>query len=962
MSSDFSKLLQRQLRACGIDPQSESIDRESFQKFLARVDSQYDTFQTKIQSIESLTQEVNAKALAPAVTSEDGSADKVVTFEHGYFSKALHRFLGVTRENFGSDRAYVEAATNAILTLCYIPAWSTYVLFYLLMGNMGALVSVCIGLLGSLLTLALIKWAGLYALGRTLVMSSGIIALFFISMFTGGIYSPIYTWLFFVVVAAFLTGGSRHGIFVSAAVLLSYPIAFLSSDYFLAIKVPDFFTPGKKEFGIFATLTYVLTTVFTMLITDIFYRRQRHAYEKVHEYSERARKQSLVLAEQKKDLEEQKLQMVKQQNKLMDANQKLQEMDREKSHFFQMVSHELRTPLTLILHPLNSLQRSMPNDQNLDICLRNAKRLLRLVNQLLDFQKVRTLSTDTQKQNINVDAFMGSVFESFKPLCAQKNIRFELKLHSEGNVVKGQVDALEKILFNLLSNAWKHTPEGGSITIEAERMINEMIRISIRDTGQGVPRDRQRILFKIFGQLDSPVNRTHEGSGLGLALCKELTEAMGGQIGVESEVGYGSKFWLEIPESKSSIERTENSQSAEIPLFHKLLTDIRTESPAEPAIASIQGSGTSSATPLIAVIDDVADMRHIISAKLRDWGFQTLEFGDPTEALVQIKKCKVELVITDWIMPKMTGPEVVKHLREDVDTSGTPVIMLTARADEQSKIEGVEFGANAYVGKPFDDLELKRSVENLLNLKAKEAQIQVLNHNLVNNVLARFMPPQIIEKIAAGNWLFDETPHLKPVTILFCDLHGFTQKSDLVGAKQTAFILNRYFTEMSSAIFLHSGIVDKFIGDGIMAIFGAFDDQNPTGQINAAVDCALAMQDALTNMNQEFAANHLPVFDMRVGIHYGPAMVGNFGSQSRTEFTAIGPTVNLASRVESAAKPNEILVSSTVREYLEAGKWEMAGTYNLKGVSQELPLYRIKNKVSGELRQIDAPLKKRTAS
>ncbi len=957
MNSESKKLIQRQLKHSGIDPESDQFDKQAFQEFIEKVEAQYEKYQSKIHTIESLTEESGqenriAPHLAlPASAQDTGTlVARQLSLEGSPFTKKLYSFLGISRQNFLSDSDYMTASTTGILLLCYVPAWAFYILFYLVGQNLPALLSCSLGLVSSVISLVLIKWKGLFKIGYYFAHIFGVLALYFVSMFTGGIHSPIYSWIFFTVVAAFLCGGSRLGVFVTILSCGIFVLAYATSAFFVKFQVPDIFTFGTEQYPIFIAMTHIASLILLSVVTEIFHNRQRRAYNTIKDYSDRLLAQSSVLEMQKKTLEDHKLQMIKQQNKLLEANRKLQDLDKQKTHFFQMVSHELRTPLTLIIHPLDSLKSKYPQDENIDICARNSRRLLRLVNQLLDFQKVRSKTLDLEVLSLSADNFAHGIHQSFRPLCVEKGIDLKLHFEDKNLSIKGQVDALEKVLFNLLSNAWKHTPSGGWIRLEVTRMINNVVRIGVKDSGPGISREQQKSLFKVFSQLDSKTNRTYEGSGLGLALCKELVEAMNGQIGIDTELGQGSLFWIELPEGSEEESSKEGADVSEVHL--KIVNEVRLSKRENLASVSETSSSDQNQGAQIVIIDDIADMRHIIARKLQKWGYRTREFEDATQALNFVKQGSgIELVITDWMMPGMSGPELVKALRQNSSTSVIPVVMLTSKADERSKIEGVEFGANAYIGKPFDDLELKSTVDNLISLKSKEAQIESLNRNILQNILTRFMPPRFIADIIAGKRVFDETPQLRSITVLFCDLHEFTRKSEEMGAKKTAFVLNRYFSEMSKVIFHNSGLVDKYIGDGIMALFGAFDETDPVMQAEKSVQCSIEMQNKLTELNSELSAMGIPQFQMRIGINSGPAVVGSFGCESRSEYTAIGPAVNLASRIESAAGPGETLISTTVRDCLSTEIWEHAGAFEMKGVANQTILFRIRNSNKGEAKK-----------
>ena len=232
-------------------------------------------------------------------------------------------------------------------------------------------------------------------------------------------------------------------------------------------------------------------------------------------------------------------------------------------------------------------------------------------------------------------------------------------------------------------------------------------------------------------------------------------------------------------------------------------------------------------------------------------------------------------------------------------------------------------------------------IRNLLLLKRREKEIEELNHHLTDSVLKCYIPPSLIEEILAGkvdiNYLVRETE----VIVLFSDLCGFTKLSAKMGAAGISNILNDYLNEMIEIIFWYSGIIDKFIGDAIMVIFGAPMDSSGQEQTQKAVECSLDMQKAMKVLNQKWQKENIPEFNMRIGLHHGQAVVGNFGNVKRSDYTAIGPTVNMASRIESACEPGRVYISGEVADYLEEDMFEKAGDFELKGIKGEVALYKI---------------------
>ncbi|MDQ3233238.1 MAG: response regulator, partial [Pseudobdellovibrionaceae bacterium] len=343
---------------------------------------------------------------------------------------------------------------------------------------------------------------------------------------------------------------------------------------------------------------------------------------------------------------------------------------------------------------------------------------------------------------------------------------------------------------------------------------------------------------------------------------------------------------------------------------------------------------------VVLVVDDVDDMRDLIQNILRRQGYRVMGARNGEDALQLLQKQPFDLVVTDWMMPRKSGPELLADLQKDPKLSGIPTILLTAKGDDVSKVVAAREGASAYLAKPFDEVELQSTVANLLKLKEGEKTIAALNRDITENILKRFLPPHLVNEIALGHREFFNEAKLIPVTILFADLCQFTKTSEELGPRRISEVLNQYFDAMTEVIFEEGGTIDKFIGDAVMVIFGAPEDMSAEKQVEKACRCALRMQEGLAILGQKWQEEGLPRFEMRIGIHHGPATVGMFGGARRSDYTVIGPTVNLASRVESVAAPGEVLLTAVVRDYLRDDNWEKAGSFNLKGVGDSVTLYR----------------------
>lgn len=605
-------------------------------------------------------------------------------------------------------------------------------------------------------------------------------------------------------------------------------------------------------------------------------------------------------------------------------------LDRQKTEFFQNVSHEFRTPLTLTIGPLESAvaqEQGLSYDQAV-IALRNSRRLLRLVNQLLDLQRLDAGRMQSQFRPCNMLEFVSQIVDSFRPYCEKKHIDLATSLHACAPVYL-DVEKFDKVLYNLLSNAIKFTQSTGTIEVSLQA-VSDRCLIQVKDTGIGIRPDQLPYLFERFRQADGSASRSHEGSGLGLALVKELVELHGGQVSVESVYGEGTTFTIALQLGVNHlpvdrildlpVELEQTRASIELADTETELHDTAGLPPAIPVATSTASSPIQSSTPSaqILVVDDNADMRNYVASVLQRAGHQVSTARHGAEGYQVAQAQRPQLIVTDLMMPLVSGMEMIQMIRQDQQLTGTPIILLTAKADEDTRIEGTEQGADAYLSKPFNDRELLAEVRNLLALKASERQVMELNAYLTQSVLRRFLPPSLVEKAAQGELTLDLRPEPRMITVLFSDIIGFTQLSNTLRSRKVSEILNEYLTEMTHAIFEQGGTVDKFMGDAILAIFGAPEEISPNEQVRRAIMAARQMYRKLAELNERWQAQGIQqIVQFRCGIHQGTAVVGMFGGEERADYTAIGPSVNIAARIQEAAEPNTILVSAAVADYLE---------------------------------------------
>lgn len=400
-------------------------------------------------------------------------------------------------------------------------------------------------------------------------------------------------------------------------------------------------------------------------------------------------------------------------------SKKLIELDHLKSRFFANISHEFRTPLTLIIGPIEDLMQDK-NVQKfrepLQYIHRNAKRLLQLINQLLDLSRLDVGNYEVNTSRDDIIPFVKQIVHSFSSMAHHKNIQLEtdvdprLKndLKNETLIFYFDEDIIEKILYNLLSNAFKFTPDGGNIIVSICLSENNLLELRVEDNGTGIRLDKLPYIFDRFYQVDNSYKRQYEGTGIGLALVKELVELHKGTINVRSTVGHQTIFSCCFPFNKKI---TSNNSEPKISTNQEVLSPVVTEDDETEKTIDI-----SRLTVL--VVEDQLDVRKYISDKLAET-YTVLEAKNGMEGLELAKLHIPDLVVSDVMMPMMDGFELCHSLKTNDFTSHIPIIILTARAEDVDKLAGLENGADAYLVKPFNSKELLLRVHNLIEVRNK---------------------------------------------------------------------------------------------------------------------------------------------------------------------------------------------------------------------------------------------------
>lgn len=402
--------------------------------------------------------------------------------------------------------------------------------------------------------------------------------------------------------------------------------------------------------------------------------------------------------------------------------EKLEEVNQLKIQFFTNISHELRTPLTLILSPLEQLIQRYPTDSylagSLKLMYRQAGKLLTMINQLLDFRKSEAGLMKMQVEPTNMVFFLQEVVLSFKPLAADHHI--DLRFKADNEEINAWIDRgqMEKVIFNLLSNALKYTNDGGWIQLRlSELRDSQHIKISVLDSGQGIPPDHIDHIFDPFHQgVNLPVHNIFGGTGIGLALVKTIVDKHGGSITVRSEEGKGAEFEILLPERNAQFKPEDLSETNSSAFeAHFVLQD----EPHEEATApSVPEAGEKFHRPHLLIVEDNADIRAYLKSNLKE-EYDITEANDGVEALEKAKEVPPHLIVSDIAMPRMDGIELCRHIKTDILTSHIPVILLTARTSPMYKIDGLETGADDYITKPFSMQLLAVRIKNLIATREK---------------------------------------------------------------------------------------------------------------------------------------------------------------------------------------------------------------------------------------------------
>ncbi|HYC85304.1 MAG TPA: two-component regulator propeller domain-containing protein, partial [Chryseosolibacter sp.] len=457
---------------------------------------------------------------------------------------------------------------------------------------------------------------------------------------------------------------------------------------------------------------------------------------------------------------------------------RMHELDMMKIKFFTNVSHEFRTPLSLILSPVDDLIKESTDPDHkkrLNLIQRNAKRLLNLVNQLLDFRKLEVHEIKFQPSQGDIVHFIKDTVHSFSDLSEKKDIKVSFVTNVPSLETIFDQDKLEKILFNLLSNAFKFTPSKGTVSIAVDVNTNsepKFIEFKVADTGIGIAPDKLDRIFDRFFQSDLPKSMVNQGSGIGLSITKEFVKIHGGTIAVESQPGAGTCFTVRLP-----LNEIVQTAAEVVPVLDESQNKL------------VNPEASAGEKPVILLVEDNEDFRFYLKDNLQVH-YTIVEAGTGDEGWRMSLSHFPDLIVSDVMMPGMNGFELCQKIKSDQRVSHIPVILLTAKTGDAERLEGIESGADDYIHKPFNYEILESRIRNMIGqreklrdalskqagIKASELQITSLDEQFIKNAIA------IIEK-NVSNTDFTVVDLSRELAIsrahFFKKVHSLTGKSPL---------------------------------------------------------------------------------------------------------------------------------------------------------------------------------------
>ncbi|MDX2129122.1 MAG: ATP-binding protein [Chloroherpetonaceae bacterium] len=616
-------------------------------------------------------------------------------------------------------------------------------------------------------------------------------------------------------------------------------------------------------------------------------------------------------------------------------NDRLQQLDKLKDEFLANTSHELRTPLNGIIGISESLIDGATGPlreetkKNLTMITFSGKRLANLVNDILDFSKLKNQNIELLQKPVDMRQIVEIAYALLRPLIQGKPIVTKNEIPDDFPSVQGDENRIQQILLNVIGNAIKFT-ESGEVKVTAKEK-GDMLEFSILDTGIGIAPENYGKIFQSFEQGDASSTRQYGGTGLGLSISKKLIELHGGSIWFESEVNKGSIFTISLPKSVEVAEK--------INLSAELVSKVSQVSAGEPELEEISRAANEieilktgevdSRQFRVLVVDDEPVNVQVLANQLRLNNYSVSQAVNGVEALKIIDESeRFDVILLDIMMPKMSGYEVCRRLREKYPAIELPVILLTAKNQVDDLVEGFNVGANDYLTKPFTKKELFSRIRTHISL----SKITLAYGRFVPHEFLRFLERESIVDVKLGDQVQRE------MTILFSDIRSFTSLSEKMTPVENFNFINSYLRRMGPMIRKNNGFIDKYIGDAIMALFPLDADD--------AVKATIEMRRELKIYNQHRENNKYPAIEIGLGLHTGNLMLGTVGESERMEGTVIADAVNLASRMEGLTKIYGATILISDKTYFKLKNQNdysirALGKVQVKGKKEAVSIYEI---------------------
>ena len=608
--------------------------------------------------------------------------------------------------------------------------------------------------------------------------------------------------------------------------------------------------------------------------------------------------------------------------------EKLEQIDQLKDQFLANTSHELRTPLNGIiglaesLHDIAESGSPQKRRENLELIIASGKRLSNLVNDLLDFSMIRNGELHLNPRPVDLRSITEIVLKINQALAKGKDLELVDWVPEDLPAIHGDEDRIMQILYNLVGNAIKFT-QTGTVAVHAVDK-EDFIEFSVSDTGIGVPQEKLESIFQAFVQADGSIQRQYAGTGLGLSITKHLVELMGGKIWAESQVGEGSTFFVTLPKSteKASIQLSNSFVGKAIETESKRTTPSIPSSKENFVLASENEQNFR-----ILIADDEPVNLQVLLNHLADFPYQITTAINGEDAIQIIDSHPpFDLVLLDVMMPQISGFKVCQHIREKHLPSELPVIMITAKNQVDDLVEGLSYGANDYLVKPFSKDELIARIKTHLNI------------HKISQATAKFVPNEFLHSLGYDTItdvnLGDQVE--REVTVFFSDIRAYTTLAENMTPAENFKFVNAFAGRMGPIIQQNGGFVNQYLGDGIMAIF----QKSPDDAVKAAVD----MQRAIIEYNIERKAHNRQSIKVGMGLHTGSLIMGIIGDDLRTDAATISDTVNTASRMEGLTKfygANLLVSESTLNLLSNPSKfnYRYLGRVQVKGKKQSVGVY-----------------------